>query len=281
MKRNYVYALRFALIGAVILTGIVSAFSQKTGLSDAPFAVETRPFDFSDKYYYGNGVEPSLIVNRHDGKNGQSVFETIDDARFRNIRILSVYPAYDHDGRMIFWNLYGEVFKNGFAPGADGDQTRENAHLYPLYIFPSKDYEYEFRQPHIINLRDDAYYTKNPLGLSAQVVVEYTDLIYTDEGQKEMAMLIEKNGVSADGTPVIKTALEIEELTQKNYITQKLKGLENPNLPDFAIARVMRNPQGGAIAPDAFLLNTLGVKVDPVFAQQFECLQTQGNWCDK
>ena len=281
MKRNYVYALHFALVWAVVLTGFVAVFSQKTVRRAALYAEETRPFDFSDKYYYANGVEPSLIVNRRSGADGQSVFDTVYDARFRNVRILGVFPAYDQHGNMIFWNHYGEVFKGGFTSGIDGEQARETAAVYPLYIFPSRDFEYEFRQAHVINLRDDGYFTKNPLGLKVQVVVEYTDLIHTEEGRKDMAVLAEKNGVSADGTPVIKTALEIEELTEKNYITQKIKSLENPSQPDFAIAKVLPNPQNGAIAPDAFLMNTLGVKVDPVFADHFECLQRDGKWCGK
>lgn len=280
MKRNYVYALNFALVCAIVLIGVVSAFSQKSVSGAGLFSEELRPFDFSDKYYYSNGVEPAYIVNRRDGMDRESVFDTTNDPRFRNVRVLSVYPAYNQDGKVLYWNLYGEVFKEGFLNDADGDRAIELAHLYPLYIFPSASGKTVFRQAHLINLRD-GYFEKNYLGLSVQVVIEFTDRINTKDGQREMAALGARNGFSIDGTPIIKTALEIEDLTQKNYITQKIKGLDNPAEPSYAVAKVLQNPERGAITPDAFLLNNLGLKAEQNFIEQFECLQKKGNWCGR
>ena len=281
MKRNYVYAFNFALVCAILLIGFVSVFSQKSAGSATLFSEELRPFDFSDKYYYANGVEPDFIVNRRSGADGQSVPDSINDWRFRGVRILSVYPAYNQDGKIFYFNLYGELFKDGFQVNAAGERAVELAHLYPLYLFPSTGKENEFRQAHLINLRDEGYFEKNYLGLSVQVVVEFTDLINTADGQREMAALAERNGYSGDGTPIIKTALEIEDLTQKNYITQKIKALYDPAAPSYAIAKVIQNPMYGAIAPDAFLLNNLGLKAEDNFVRQFECLQAEGKWCGR
>jgi hypothetical protein len=281
MKKNYGHAFKLALLGAVVLSGVVAAFSQSTAGSVSVFSEERRPFDFSDKYYYANGIEPEALVNRRNGADGQSVPDSINDSRFRDVRILSVYPAYDQDGRIIYFNLYGELYKDGFQVSAAGDRAAELAHLYPLYIFPSTGQEAEFRQAHLINLRDDGYFEKNFLGLSVQIVVEFTDLIKTEDGQREMAALAARNGYSGDGTPLIKTALEIEELTGKHYVTQKIKGLYDPAEPSFAVAKVLPDPQGGAIAPDAFLLNDLGLKAEQGFVEQFECLQAKGRWCDR
>ena len=280
MKRSYVYACKFALVWAMVLSGTVSAFSQDTTVT--VFADELRPFDFSNKYYLTNGVEPEELVNRRSGEDGQSVFDSINDRRFRGVRILSVYPAYNQDGKTIYFNLYAEFFEDGFLADAGGKRAAEMAEFYPLYVFPSSreaGFENEFRQAHLINMRDEGYFEKNPLGLAVQVVVEFTDQISTDEGQKAMADLAEKNGYSGDGTPIIKTVLEIEDLTRKNYVTQRIKGLNDPSLPSYAVAKVLQNPQRGAIAPDAFLLNNLGLKAEQHFVEQFECLQAEGKWC--
>lgn len=278
MKRNYGYAFDFALVAAIVLIGYVSIFSQKSFNGFAGVAEELRPFDFSDKFYYENGVEPAFILYRHNGADGGSVEDTINDPRFRNVRIRSVFGAYNQHGKIIYWNYYGELFEDGFRRDTIGKQAFQRAHVYPLYIFPSLSEETKFRQAHLINLRD-GYFEKNLLGLSVQVLVEFTDRIHTENGRREMAALAERNGVSTDGTPIIKTALEIEGLTQKNYVTQKIKGLDNPAEAPYAIARVIQNPLYGAIAPDAFLLNDLGLKAEQNFVEQFECLQIEGKWC--
>jgi len=70
-------------------------------------------------------------------------------------------------------------------------------------------------------------------------------------------------------------------LTQKNYVTQKIRGLYDSSAPSYAIAKVLENPEGGAIAPDAFLLNNLGLKAEQNFVREFECLQIEGKWCGK
>lgn len=278
MKKNYVSMFNFALVWAVLLIVVGSAFSQKTMESYPDFVRELRPFDFSDKYYYENGVEPTLIVNRQAGMSNESVPDTINDPRFRNVRIRSTFPAYNQDGKIIYWNPYGELFENGFRRDDIGKRALERANFYPLYIFPSKDKGTDFRQAHLINLHD-SYFEKNLLGVSVQVTIEFTDRINTPIGRKEMAILEKRNGLSLDGTPIIKTVFEIEDLTRKNLIAQKIKGLDSAAEPSYSIARVIQNPQGGAIAPDAFLVNNLGATEKSLFDRQFGCLQLDGQWC--
>src|SRR5262249_53829254 len=143
---------------------------------------------------------------------------------------------------------------------------------------PSKDKETDFRQAHIINLRD-SYFEKNLLGVSVQVTVEFTERVNTPKGREEMDALAKRNGLSLDGTPIIKTVFEIEDLTRKNLITQKINGLDSAAVPSYTIGKVIQDPQGGAIAPDAFLVNNLGLKEGSLFDRQFECLRLGGRWC--
>lgn len=280
MKKSYVFLLNFALVWAFVLIGFVSVFSQNSAVDSLFHWQEIRPFDFSDEYYYENGIEPAYIVNRRDGRDEHSVEDAINDPRFRNVRILSVFPAYNQDGKILYWNLYGEFYKSAFRRNEAGGRASEQAHAFPLYFFPSKSREGGFRQAHLIHLRD-GYFEKNVLGLGVRVAVEFTDRILTEDGQLEMASLAARNGYSKDGTPIIKTALEIEDLTRKNYVTQKIMQLYDPSQPPYAVAKVIQNPLYGAIAPDAVLLNYLGLKAEDNFVQQFGCLQKEGKWCGR
>lgn len=287
MRRNHIFAAKIALIGAVVLLNGLTAFSQKSfsGLDfGESLARELRPFDFSDGFYYQNGVEPGLIVDRRNGRDKFSVIDYTNELNFRHVRIRAVFPAYDAEGGTIYWNLYGELFKDGFRRDGSGDQAIELAQHYPIYVFPSETVENSLRQGHLIDL-SDGYFEKNPLGLGVQVLVKFTDRSRTDEGTKQLQLLADRNGLSLDGTPLIKTAAEIADLTRKDLISQRLKGLDDPAAPMFAIARVIENPTRGAVA-DSFLLTVLNAEGKPLageaaFVRDYNCLLTTGNWCGK
>jgi len=255
-------------------------FAQKSLNTDASFsslAEETRPFDFNDRYYYENGVQPGLIVNRRDGNDGLSVLDMTDDERFRSIRITAVFPAYDRDGGIIYWNLYGELYKHSFRNDAAGDAALARAEYFPMFIFPSDFVRDRLRQANVIDLKD-GYFDKNPLGLSVQVEVRFTARVNMDDGQKELTALAEKNGLSLDGTPIIKTIEEIQDLTRKGLVTQVIKGLDNPSAASYVVGKVIQKPEAGAIAPDAFLVTIQQADgerfhADAEFIRKFNCLK--------
>jgi hypothetical protein len=280
MKRNYIFKAKFALACLVILTGCFSIFAQKSlngSFVGDQLAEENRPFDFNSRYYYENGIEPSLIVNRRNGGDGLSVLDETNDVRFRNVRITGVFPAYDRNGGIIYWNLYGELYKHSFRSGEAGDHALTQAEYYPMFIFPSDFVRNKLRQASVIDLKD-GYFEKNPLGLSVQVEVRFTSRTNADDGQRELAALALRNGLSLDGTPIIKTVEEIQDLTRKGLITQTIKGLDNPSATSYVVGKVIRRPEAGAIAPDAFLItiqqpNGERFHADTAFLEQFNCLK--------
>lgn len=286
MKRNYIFNAKLALLCAMILTCGISIFGQKSLSSGATFgadslAEEVRPFDFSSRYYYDNGIEPSLIANRRNGSDGLSVLDTTDDQRFRGVRITGVFPAYNQNGAPIYWNLYGELYKHSFRSDSTGDNALTAAEYYPMYIFPSDFVRNRQRQASVIDLKEN-YFEKNPLGVSVQVEVKFTVRTNTDDGQKELAILAEKNGLSLDGTPIIKTVEEIQRLTQQGLVTQIIKGLDNPSVTSYVIGKVIERPEAGAIAPDAFLIPVQRpdgerFHADALFVEQFNCLKNSTN----
>ena len=286
MKRNYIFNTKFALVCAIILSGCMSIFAQKSLNTNPTFgadslADEIRPFDFNSRYYYENGVEPGLIVNRRDGNDNLSVRDSTADERFRDVRITAVFPAYNQNGKLIYWNLYGELFKEGFRNDRRGEDALTAAEYFPMYIFPSDFVRDRQRQARVIDLKD-TYFEKNTLGLSVQVEVKYTARTNTNDGQKELAILANRNGLSLDGTPIIKTVEEIQDLTRKGLVTQIIKGLDNPSIPSYVIGKVIERPEAGAIAPDAFLVTIQSpdgerFHADKVFIEQFNCLKDSTN----
>jgi hypothetical protein len=265
---------KYALTFALVLIVIASISSQ------AQFAEEHRPFDFADKYYLTNGVIPELLIGRKNGADGESVFDQASEVRYSNVRITATFPGYAEDGSSLFWNYYAGVPKYGFAEDENGPRAVATALVYPMYVFPSAAVKSSDRQAALLRV-DDAYFEKNPLGIAAVFLVEYTDLIYTKAGQETIQWLTERNGVSLDGTPIIRTTKELDHLIAEGFVTVTQPALDEAYRTPFAIAKAIRFPETGGITPDAFL-NYVKQKGDaPLDSEQhfvstFECLKGNG-----
>jgi hypothetical protein len=285
MKKYFAVLSQILVIGLIILNGFAAKESaaQVKGLNQFDLAEDNRPFDFSDKYYEENGVNPALIVNRRNGADKLSVFDFTRDPRFRNVRITGTFPAYDRDGNILYWNYYGDLYKESFIENRAGDEAMAQANRYPIFTFPSETAVGD-RQAVLIET-DDAYFEKNVLGLGVYVSVEYTDKIHTTEGKQILDELADKNGLSLDGTPIIKTTNEINFLWRMELVKQTIRGTNDKSRPPFVIAKILDNLQKSAIAPDAFLLfvNQPGtikpLPAEEFFVTNFECLQKENEFC--
>ena len=181
-------------------------------VNDDTIGRELRPFDFTDKYYSTHGVETAFIINRRNGSDGESVIDFSTDKNHSSVRILATGPAYAYDGSPIYWNLYGEFYKEAFKPGPEGEQARAVAESFPIYIFPSVTAKNQERQAAVIE-NIDGYFDKNPLGLGIVMVVDYTRPASTREDTLLLDTLAKRNGLSLDGTPIIRTKSEIPRIT--------------------------------------------------------------------
>jgi hypothetical protein len=99
------------------------------------------------------------------------------------------------------------------------------------------------------------------------------------------AKLGHKNGYSLDGTPIIKTADELNNQIEANGCGAEGKldvgGADGGAI--WIICPAIIDPRNGAIAPDAFLDTVVlnqdhNRPLDPVFNANFNCLQTKGNF---
>jgi hypothetical protein len=98
-------------------------------------------------------------------------------------------------------------------------------------------------------------------------------------GKKFLNGIAKKNGRALDGTPIIATMSDIDSLLSKGYITITNRADTDPLR--YAICPVIEDPSDGGIAPDQFLALTLktdGTPVEPSFLQNFQSLQSTGDW---
>jgi hypothetical protein len=249
--------------------------------------VEDRLFDFTDAYYRQNGVEPSSIVGRRNGADNLSVFDTPLFSSQRNVRAILTLPAYDHSGKPVYWTVMGELFVDGFTNNRAGVRARQIGDAYLEYVFPTAGSNPvglgSMRQSVILDMRN-GYFSNDKLGLWTHVWISYTEkALNTRDGMRTLADLARRNGYSLDGTPIIKTVSEIDNLYSKGYIAKRLRKMDGSEGAVYSICPVIKDPTDGGIAPDAFLAYTRkpdGSPLEPSFLNNFNSLKFTGDWED-
>lgn len=265
------------------------ALALLVALAAAPLTaradVRDRLFDFTDAYYLQNGVNPSAIVNRVNGIPPRSTFDNPFFSFQRNVRSLRTNPAYNHSGALTFWTVMGDLFVEGFTNDAAGQRARQIADNMILYVFPTRTGNPiglgNNRQADIVDMRN-GYFSNNPLGLWLHVWVSYTDRAFnTSDGKKALADLTKKNGLALDGTPIIKTLSDLDNLFSKGLAVKRFR---NPNGSEgtmYGICPVIKDPTDGGIAQDTVLgvvLKPDGTPLEPDFVINFNSLKNTGNW---
>ena len=72
----------------------------------------------------------------------------------------------------------------------------------------------------------NGYFGKNPLGLWTHVWVSYTEKAFsTKDGQKALSDLARKNGLDLDGTPIIASVSDIDNLYSKGFVAKTQRPL--------------------------------------------------------
>lgn len=139
------------------------------------------------------------------------------------------------------------------------------------------------RQADLVDMRH-GYFYDNPLGIWVHIFVNWTDRAFdTAAGRRELRELAQRDGCGLDGTPIIKTLSEVEDLTDDGYITQTKRPSSEPGR--YFICPVNKDPRAGAIAPDAFLATVRRSDETPLpaergFVADFESLRTTGDYAD-
>lgn len=245
--------------------------------------VEDRLYDFTDTYYVRNGVDPTMI----EGRMQVGPIAKADKPNFsfqRPVRALLTLPAYDHSGNAEFFTVLGGISDGAFTNNSAGRRARQIADASPEYVFPRQGTDplgLDLRQSVILDMRN-GYFSNNKLGLWIHVWVNYTEkALTTRTGKRALADLAERNGRDLDGTPIIASIGEIDDLFEKGFVTKRLRPLDDPLR--YAICPVVKDPTDGGIAPDQFLAYTRkadGSPLEPDFVADFESLRTTGDHAD-
>jgi hypothetical protein len=246
--------------------------------------VEDRLYDFTDAYYLENGVNPALIVGRMQAGTGIAVNDTPIFRFQRNVRALLTLPAYDHSRDINYFTVLGGISANAFTNNAAGRQARVIADSFTEYLFPQAGTDpigFTFRQSSLLDMRH-GYFGADPLGLWIHKWVNFTSTaLNTPAGRQFLNSLALRNGRSLDGTPIISSLSDINDLLSRGYITLTTRPNNDPSR--YAICPVIEDPTDGGIARDQFLAITRkpnGTPVEPSFLRNFESLRTTGDWAD-
>lgn len=265
-----------------LLPIVVIALLAVTSLTKAD--VEDRLYDFTDAYYLQNGINPAAI----DGRRQVGPLAAADKPIFpfqRPVRALLTLPNYDHSGNAWFFTVLGGLSANAFTANSAGQRARQIADTSIEFVFPRKGTDPlglgALRQSVILDLRN-GYFSNNKLGLWIHVWVSYTSkALTTADGKKTLDDMAKKNGRDLDGTAIIATMSEIDNLSKKGYITKRTRPLNDPLR--YAICPVIKDPTDGGIARDQFLAITRkpdGSPLEPEFFENFESLRLTGRPAD-
>ena len=271
---NRIAGFLFAVTVIVTTAGIARADMQY------------RLYDFSDAYYAENGVNIARIINRRQVTgNGNSVFDTPFFVFQRNVRAQRLNPAYSDNGTPTFWAVMGDIDNSGFTNDSAGQRARVIANRYILYVFPTRTGNPiglgNNRQADIVDL-SGGYFSNDPLGLWLHVWISYTDRAFlTRDGQQMLADLQRRNGTALDGTPIIRTLSELNNLLSKGYAAKRLRNPDGSEGPMYGICPVIKDPTDGGIAPAdtlAFVRRPDGTPLEPNIVNAFLTLQQTWNW---
>jgi len=243
------------------------------------------PYDFTDAYYRSNGVLPSKLVGRRNGTDGISVFGAPPDSRFRNVRSLLTLPAYDLSGKHWYFTVLADLAVAPFTANAAGRRARALAEQSVVYVFPVRGGDPtgvgNSRQADMIDL-SGGYFSGNPLGLWVHVFVNWTAKAFdTTVGRNALRALALRNGRALDGTPVIRTESELEDLTRAGLVTRTRRPTDVAGR--WFVCPVIKDPRDGNVAPDALLVTVRRPDGTPLPAEQsfvtdFESLRRTGDY---
>jgi hypothetical protein len=272
---------------ASLIYVLAALFALALSPMHARAEVTDRIYDFTDDFYRQNGIDPTKIIGRRQGVAPLGVTDAPFFPHQRNVRALLTLPAYNHSGSPVYWTVLGELNPDAFLPNAAGTFARQTADNMVEYVFPTKDGNQvglgNLRQSVMLDMRN-GYFSNNPLGLWTHVWISYTSRAFnTADGKKALADLQKRNGLATDGTPIIKTLSELDNLYSKGFVAKRLRKMDGSEGAVYSICPVVKDPTDWGIATDQFLAYTRkadGTPLEPFFVQHFDSLRFTGNWAN-
>lgn len=133
----------------------------------------------------------------------------------------------------------------------------------------------------MIDMRN-GYFSNNPVGLWVHVFRDLDVEGAQHRGRQEgVGGAGAEERIRADGTPIIKSQSDLDNLTAKGYVLHTRRSLETAGR--HFVCPVIKDPRRGGIAPDAFLATVrradgTPLPVEQAFVTDFESLRTTGDY---
>lgn len=249
-KRKWPVWLSIMLLMMMGFAGLAPPLPS-TVASSGRVSDSAPPFDFSDNFYRANGIVPGNIGERAGNPDRNPLHWTVDnsntDPERRNIRILETTGGWDNSGNLIYYSIMGTLMPNSFERNANGQLTDRGrramdiANSFRAFLFPKTQRDAannpifvkspappNRRQDNVFDTRN-GYFSNNPLGNWILAFVVYTPKAFTAAGRKELDPIAERNGRDLDGTPILQTASDIDNLVAKGFakiVNRALDGSE-------------------------------------------------------
>ncbi len=198
------------------------------------------PFDFSDNFYRENGIVPENIGERAGNADRNPLHWTLDtsntDPDRRNVRILETTGGWNNSGNLIYYSIMGTLMPSAFERNPNGTLTARGQHAldtansFRAFLFPKTTRDANnnptfIKSPAPPNRRHDnvfdtrnGYFSNNPLGNWILAFVVYTPKAFTAEGRARLDPIAAVNGRDLDGTPILQTANEIDNLAADGFV---------------------------------------------------------------
>ena len=246
------------------------------------------PFVFSDAFFRANGIEPTNVLGLPAcGAGGVCDEASPNPSQFSNVRITSTLGAHNHSGDPTFVTIQGLVGADAFTPDAAGIEARNVAEAFRVFFFPLQpaDGSQPALSPAASNLRQNnvldtrgGYFSNDPLGLWVMEWVSWDGPNFNSQDcQDEHADLAAEHGTDLDGTAIVRTVSEIENLEADGCVTVRSRPSDGSQGPRWLLCPTFKDPRDGVIRSDATLVS---VPVHPDIDAAFFCLQSTGEWCD-
>ena len=284
-----VIALALTIVGGLNFGASVSA----SGGND----LGTSPFDFSDATYRAHGIVPENIVLRVGtaARGGDFVIDnTNTDPNRTNVRTIETTPGTTGSSGLTYANIFGVLNSTSFERNAAGQLTArgqaafDTAERFRVFIFPKASngsildpFLPNKRQDNVFDTRD-GYFSNDPLGMWVAVWVVYTPKAFTAEGRKELDPIAATNGRDLDGTAILTSPSQIDNLAAKGFIELRTRPVDD-GVFRWVICPIPEDPRDGFIRPDAFIRDVKrsdGTPVFPALGNNFRCLQQTDDWCN-
>lgn len=247
-----------------------------------------EPFVFSDAFFRAHGVEPTAVLGLPAcGAGGVCDEPSPNPSQFSDVRIQSTLGAHDHGGSPTFVVIQGLVGQDAFTPDAAGVEARIVADAFRVFFFPTQPADgsppalspapSNLRQNNVLDTRG-GYFSNDPLGLWVMNWVSWDGPnVGSSDCLEAQQNLAEDNGLDLDGTAIVDTVSDIENLEADGCVTVRSRPSDGSQGPRWLLCPTFKDPTGGVIRSDAGLVS---VPVHPEIDAAFFCLRDTGDWCN-